>query len=249
MRQRGSSACRLALFLLDLAMMRTRLLPYLLAVLCVGPLRVAAQDAPNFLLGVNVTVAQPMGEMYARMPTQWGVGFGINALGRPLEEVPLLLGVDFSYSIYGRYTEPLPPPSWEETLEQVINHNIIMTHAVLRLSPLDNISPIRPYVEGLVGGKFFYTRWKLNSTIGGETVVVDSNTDEASVAFSYGFAGGLNIALGRHVLVDMRCGYLMGTPTTYVERATRQPDGSILYARGKTRTDMLVPQLGVQFAF
>jgi hypothetical protein len=239
----------LALFLLDLIIMITRLLPYLMLALCVGPLRVAAQDAPRFLLGANATVAHPMGEMYARMPTQWGVGFGINVLGRPQRELPVLLGVDFSYSIYGRYTERLPPPSWEETLEQVINHNIIMTHIVLRLSPLDNISPIRPYVEGLVGGKFFYTRWKLNSTIGGETVVVDSNTDEASAAFSYGFAGGLNIALGRHAVLDMGCGYLMGHTTTYVERALRQPDGSILYQRGKTRTDMLVPQLGVQFAF
>ncbi|MBX3102709.1 MAG: hypothetical protein KF690_09390 [Bacteroidetes bacterium] len=228
-------------------------MPFLprIVLLCVClPLWSRAQEVHTVLVGANVTVAYPMKEMYTHMPSRWGIGFGVHALARPVKRVPLLLGADFNYSIYGRYKETLPPQLADEKLEQVVNNNILMLHAVARISPLDGVFPLRPYIEGLIGSKLFYTRWKLNSTIAGETEVVDSNTDESSVAFSYGMAGGLNVALGKNVCIDLRCAYLRGHSTEYVERVVRDPNGDgIIYHYGKTRTDMLVPQLGMSFTF
>lgn len=201
-------------------------------------------------IGANFTVAYPMGEMNTNLQANWGLGFGLYYMGRPHEDTPIYLGADFNYTLYDKYSENLPPSFPGERLEQVINSNIIMTHLVMRVSPLDDISPVRPYLEGMVGAKFFYTRWKMTSYWDGNVEQIDANTDEASASLSYGLGGGIQIVPAENFAIDLRCNYLFGSETDYVRDVVRNPQTDMLeYNFGRTETHMLVPQLGVTFLF
>jgi len=219
----------------------------LLALVFGLPLSLLGQRAQ---LGAGFAIAYPLGEMNQNYDAQWGYGFNLYLMGKPSPNVPIYLGADFTYALYDKFRESLPPTFPGEELEQVINSNIILGHAVLRVSPMEEISPVRLYVDGLIGGKFFYTRWKLNSTIGGDTQVLEASTDEANFAASYGLGAGLQIAFTDHFALDLRALYLFGTETDYVQRVRRDANSNVLeYELVRTETTMLIPQLGFTLLF
>jgi len=219
----------------------------LFTLLLLLPFALVAQRAQ---FGAGFAIAYPLGEMNENYDAQWGYGLNLYLMGKLHEDVPLYLGADFTYALYDKFSESLPPTFPGEELEQVINSNIILGHAVLRVSPMEEISPVRLYVDGLIGGKYFYTRWKLNSTIGGDTQVLDASTDEANFAASYGLGVGLQIAFTDHFALDLRTLYLFGTETDYVQAVRRDPaSGALTYEMARTETTMLLPQLGFTLLF
>jgi hypothetical protein len=161
----------------------------------------------------------------------------------------LSLGFDFGYQIYGVEsfdTQDFYNGNFVTVTERTTN-NIVQSHAVLRLSPKEKGARFQPYLEGMVGGKYLFTRTVREEA--GE--VYDSVEDYNDFAFSYGGGGGIGIRLSSWIYLDLRATYLYGSFANYLTKGSILPDpnniDAVIYDVKKSRTDMLLPQIGINF--
>lgn len=121
---------------------------------------------------------------------------------------------------------------------------------MLRAQPRSG--PVRPYVDGLIGLKYLFTRTSVTDVDGDETIA--SDTDLGDTTFSYGVGGGLQIPLtkGREsrIILDTNVRYLRGGRADYLRRGSIIVDnGTVFYDILSSRTDVLTVQVGVMFQF
>lgn len=190
------------------------------------------------------------------------VGFGGNLfLGLGFEGTPIVIGVDLGYMVYGfeRRNEPFSTTIPDVTVDVETSNNIATGHFVLRLQAPKG--PIQPYVDGLAGGKYFFTETRIDNegwSDGHDPIAVSTNFDDW--AWSYGVGGGVNIRLyngpmGKDlrqgsVMMNVGLRYLYGGKADYLQKGSiRRENGEVFYTVDHSRTDMLLPQFGVTLAF
>lgn len=177
-------------------------------------------------------------------------------------EVPgtsLFLGTEASLVNYGR-REHLELYRIEDVPVQALrvaaSHNIAMVHLVARLQ-LPTTAPIRPYVDALGGLRAFVSKVRVDSDV---IVLPGGLAEEARMtdwAFSYGAGGGLDLLVHtgrstfskREVRVDLNVGvrYLFGAEADFVRLDdVLEIDDRFTFATTRSRTDMLIPQVGVR---
>jgi hypothetical protein len=220
----------------------SRRLPALLLLLTCG-LPAAAQ----YRIGLSGQLPIPMQE-FAQVNPRIAYGIGGYALLRIGADAPLYVGIDINYSLYGSSTTDLGRVDFTTRAERVINNNILMGHLMLRLQ-IGEEGSVQGYLDVLGGGKYLYTRSKINVidiNTGNVVNTTNTRTEFWDMAWSYGGAAGINIRLGENILLDVRCLYLAGTTANYVRQVTRTGNGYV-YDEGQSRTDMLVPQVGIVF--
>lgn len=134
-----------------------------------------------------------------------------------------------------------------EEFEQTTKNNALLAHLVLRIQPWDN-SLFRPYLDGLVGTKYLFTRTTVENL---ETEDTNSNLEMEDWALSYGVALGLQLGVFRNeaVTIDLRCVVLTGNASTFL---ARDPNASPPYFapieafwERNAPAAMLIPQIGV----
>ncbi|MCB0628543.1 MAG: hypothetical protein R2824_23620 [Saprospiraceae bacterium] len=134
-----------------------------------------------------------------------------------------------------------------EQFEQTTKNNALLAHFVLRIQPWDN-SLFRPYLDGLFGTKYFFTRTTIENL---ETEDTQSNLEQEDWALSYGVALGLQLGFFRNeaVTIDLRCSVLTGNNSTFL---ARDPNASPPYFapveafwERNAPAAMLIPQIGV----
>jgi hypothetical protein len=125
---------------------------------------------------------------------------------------------------------------------------------------LFHVSPpsgsFRPYLELLFGGAYLFTETSINSR-GNEEVASSTNFDD--FAWNYGAGGGLLINLYspensegnfEALFLDLKVRYLFGTEAEYLKEGSIViQNGNAYYDVSKSKTDLLLAQLGVMVSF
>ncbi|AEN73399.1 hypothetical protein Rhom172_1477 [Rhodothermus marinus SG0.5JP17-172] len=207
----------------------------------------AFQGSVYFLAGI------PQGEFRTNVDN---AGFGLDFdFGWRFLEVPLFLGAEAGFMIYGveHRREPFSLTIPDVTVDVETVNNMAMGHLLMRLQP--GLDRLWPFVEGLIGGRYFYTRTTIESEQQREIAVSNNYED---VALSYGYGGGLEIELYRNptpkrtqrFLIHLGGRYLYGSEAEYLRKGSiRRENGRVVYDVYRSRTNVLIWRFGVTFHF
>jgi len=234
---------------------------------CISALTVAALGlmpsgagialAQDVHLGVDFLTGLPHSEFSNNLGAN---GYGIAAYGLyQMPRVPIGIGFELGYMKYGskQRREPLSPTLPDTTVKVRTSNNILTNHLFLRFQP--RLGSVRPYADGLIGFKYLYTRTSVQGEGSSEPIAVSTNLGDC--ALSYGAGGGVQILLyqeqakrskGRlaHILLDAKLRYIRGSRADYLTPGSiHQENGQVIYDIRRSRTDMLVTQLGIALRF
>ena len=211
-----------------------------------GP-TITQQPNTNGLFGIHFGSARAHGRFdeASRGLQSWGMNLE-GAYRVP--ETPIFVGAAF---FYGLHDTSLDKNSYidgsGQTMRVRTNHNHINANGFVRIQPDINF-PVRPYVEGLAGMNWLYTREKVRPRRFAE--VFDAYSLQGSSAFFYGAGGGVTIPIPYTIVqIDLRAQYLRGGRMQYLrpddiswdpvnDQLSLSPRSSI--------SDMLLFRLGVQ---
>ncbi len=231
----------------------------------------AADSVPAVSGQVNLrgTVGIPRGGLRNNIS---GVGGRLHGyIGGWIGRRPLLVGLDLGILNYGRTTDQVPfsrTVGPRVPVEVSTNNNVVETHLSLRLQP--RTGRFRPYVEGLAGFKYLFTRTTVgdddfgNDELGddelGDDIAESTNYDD--FALSGGAGAGIDVRVYqqrepgktlRAVGVHLGVQYLLGQEAEYLaegdltdENGNGRLDRSELDVR-RSRTTFLQPHFGMTF--
>ncbi|MCU0448075.1 MAG: hypothetical protein MUE85_24505 [Microscillaceae bacterium] len=171
-----------------------------------------------------------------------GGGFNFNAYFPFSPKVPIFLGINFGYMLYGvnqqRLVDNLEVKAGNIVLDRIpvdfnINTNNNLINGLVSLRFKAPLQTIQPYLEGAVGFNYLYTRTKIIDNTGRFTVnnnnnttnnnnVINARTQINSWVLSYGGGGGFMINLGGSAFLDLRVLYLIGGRADYYDRSQTQ---------------------------
>ena len=206
----------------------------------------------TMLIGGNFQLGIPQGQLRRNLDkTSWG--FGGSLLGRLRSENPIFVGIDFSIQTFDNETlfeQELFNGILEEFQVTTKNH-VMNAHFLVRYQPEVNFF-IKPFVEGMLGTKWFYTRTVVKDVNDNSGETLSSDFDRGDWAASLGAAVGFQINLSKNYLfLEGRCAYLKGTSAEYLVRRADDPGGYIdpieAFEPMNSVTDLLIPQIGLKF--
>ena len=198
----------------------------ILSCVCIFTLHTAMSQVH---LGGGVLVGVPNGE-YAQYGGSVGVGFDANIFFPFAPKVPLFFGVDVGYVSLASNTQNEVLQAdvkigntvidvIQMPLEITTRNNLLQTHAVLRAkAPLPIVEP---YIDGLVGFKYIYTRTKIIDQTDNfqfsepDNNVINASTSQQDFVFSYGGGGGMMVNIGPNAKLDFRFVYLLSAEAEY----------------------------------
>lgn len=205
--------------------------------------------------GLYFSLAFPMGEFKENVK-QTGVGLtGEFFFLTPKRKLPVGLGLNLGYYVYGieKRSEP-----WSSTIPDVRvdierTNNLTNFHLVFLIAP--EYGKFRPYLEGLFGGSYFFTKSSVKSRYNEEVIAEDVNFDDW--AWSYGVGGGLTYLVSGDpninndaIFIDLKVRYLLGSEAEYLKKGSiRIESGRLYYDVNKSKTDLLSAHLGVRIFF
>ena len=187
------------------------------------------------------------------------LGFGVSGevlFFNPSPGLPFGFGLDIGYLNYGSESRQEP---FSTTIPDVIvdvnrSNNLVNFHLLFHIAP--PTGNVRPYLELLFGGAYLFTETSINST-GNEEVASNTNFDD--FAWNYGVGGGLQINVYtpdnpegtfEALFLDLKVRYLYGTEAEYLkEGSVTISNGDVYYDVSKSKTDLLITQLGVMAYF
>ena len=168
--------------------------------------------------------------------------------------LPFSAGINIGYTNYGSESrrEPFSLNIPDVTVDVDRTNNLVNFHALFQIAPPSGI--IRPYVEALFGGSYFYTETSIKSR-GNEDVASNTNFDDW--AWSYGGGAGFLIEVASDpstevasVFIDLKVRYLFGSEAEYLkEGSVKINNGQVLYDVSKSKTDMLTAHIGAVVYF
>jgi hypothetical protein len=208
--------------------------------------------------GVDLVLAIPQGAFADRID---GVGYGL--AGEFLYHVPntpVGFGLSGTFVVYGQETirERFGGGALGRVeVDVVTTNNIALGHALLRLQP--PTGAFRPYADALIGFSYLFTESRIEDVDFDDDRDIASSTNFDDGAFSYGIGGGVMAQVyqghsdGRafSVFVDARVRYLFGGEAEYLREGGIDTDsnGNLTFDVTRSRTDLLMPQLGVTVRF
>jgi hypothetical protein len=222
-----------------------------------------AAPAPAYgFFDIGLGLAIPNGDFRDQTDN---VGFGVNvAAGVGSRDLPFAVGVEGGFYVLGQHTDNVPLST---TVNRVFvdvqtTNNLAQGHVFLRMQPASGA--VRPFVEGLIGAKYLYTESSVQNEGWGDREDVFRSTNFDDWAFSYGVGAGAAIELHRtrkpgadfrtlSLLVSAR--WTPGSSAQYLSDTDlydRNNDGVVTtpdFDVSRSRTDVIVPTIGVQFTF
>lgn len=206
--------------------------------------------------GAGLVLAIPQGAFADRID---GVGFGLGGeIVYHIPNTPVGFGLAGTFVVYGQETirQNLLP---RVQVDVVTTNNIALGHALLRLQP--PTGAFRPYADALIGFSYLFTESRIEDVDFGDDRDIASSTNFDDGAFSYGIGGGVmaQVYSGRpegtgrafSVFVDASVRYLFGGEAEYLREGGIDTDnnGNLTFDIISSRTDLLMPQLGVTVRF
>src|SRR6185436_19141412 len=230
----------------------TRIAPLTFALFILITLGASSRtQAQELQLGIDFLTVIPQSEFKQNVRNN---GFGVSGnflvgLGRS----PLLAGLDVGVATYGHESRrvPLSGSIPDITVDVKTDNNIVLTHFLLRAQPRHGA--VRPYVDGLVGFKYLFTKTTVQTDSSDEALASDNNLSD--VAFSYGLGGGVQSRLarlggGRELLFDAKARYLWGARARYLkEGSIVRVGGTAIFDVLSSQTNAVTLQFGVAIRF
>ncbi|SHK48613.1 hypothetical protein SAMN04488087_1241 [Rhodothermus profundi] len=216
-------------------------------------LSLSAQAQTTFQGSVYLLAGIPQGAFRANVDN---AGFGLDFdVGWRFQHAPLFLGAELGFMIYGveRRKEPFSMTIPDVTVDVETVNNMAMGHLVMRVQPA--LGRLWPFVEGLAGGRYFYTRTSIESE---QQEEIAASTNYEDVALSYGYGGGVEIELyqkatprrRQRLLLHVGGRYLYGSEAEYLRKGSiRRVNGRVFYDVYRSRTNVLIWRLGLTFHF
>ena len=228
-----------------------------------------AQDAENVdvppyvITGFGILGGFPSGEFGENVKNP---GIGISGyVGYMIPRTPAVIGLDLGYLIYGheRRIEQFSLTIPDVHVGVVTENNIFSMNAFLRLQT--NPSPLRFYVEGVVGFHYLFTSTTIEnvdqSPFSGEDIATSTNLDD--FAFTKGVGGGILIEVWsggedrtpqnrtlRSVSLELRMRYHDGSEADYLKRGDIvRREGTAELNITKSTTDLITAHFGLAIDF
>lgn len=236
--------------------MKRKMYAFLVLVFLIYAPVMAADRPGGFQFGFSFEPLFPQGEFHDIMD-RIGWGGSLDAYYR-FPKSDLMVGAVLAYHVYGWDSRWEPfnayiPDVW---VKVSTTNAIARGHLVLRLQPSLGIS--EPYVEGLAGLQLLTTDTRVRSDDYDDEWIASSN-QLSSTVFSYGIGGGIMLNLLRVIsegrsrfalMLDIGVHYLRGGEADYLTPGDIEIDGDTVYRYvNSSRTDVLVPKIGISFAF
>lgn len=227
-----------------------RILPMLLAAgIAALPVHAQNSEANQGTLGGGIGISAPTGDF----DRTWGRNmFMIGAqLAYPLRRVPILqVGFSFGLSMMGKKGADVPITSnvlADTTGELSTRCRVFSYHPLMRLSPLRG--RVRPYVDGMVGFRQFSTTTQV--TAQGAEEELSKERNETDIAFSTGWAAGVQVTLGRLAYAEVRVERFDSGEATYVdpESVTVSDQGTVGFNTLTSNTDVVNVLFGLGLRF
>ena len=222
----------------------------------------AVDVPPVVITGIGILGGFPSGEFGENVKNP---GIGLSGyVGYVIPRTPAVIGLDLGYLIYGheRRTEQFSLTIPDVLVGVVTENNIFSMNAFLRLMT-GTTSPLRFYVEGVVGFNYLFTSTTIEDLprFSGEEIASSTNLDD--FAFTKGVGGGVLIEVWgagedrtpqnrtvRSVSLEVRMRYHDGSEADYLKR------GDIVRRSGtaelnitKSTTDLITAHLGFAVDF
>jgi hypothetical protein len=182
-----------------------------------------------------------------------GAGARFQFYLRPTPTSPLQAGIDLG--VFGRgqavETVRLNIAGFEDDYRIRASNGVGNFGLMLKLEPFSN-KRISPYIEGAVGTNVFYSTVNFRRENRNSEAINVGRTAETKgrAAIYYGSSAGLKIALGKKQVcgIDLKCAYFKGGKTDYNDKPYFS-QAEVVFERRRSRTDMLVPQIGFWVIF
>ncbi len=192
-------------------------------------------------VGFGLQLGVPMNEF--RQNTQ-AVGAGVNLnLYKPIApKVPVYIGFNLGYMLYGSYTQQINEQlglfdsngnaigqTIPVLLDVTTNNNMFNSNVALRIKA--PFASVQPYIEGLAGFNYLYTRTSIYDQTQNKMFIRDPNqesrlinarTQAQAFVWQYGAGGGILLKIGENVSLDIRGMYTIGGRATYFDRSQSQ---------------------------
>ncbi|MEO9004891.1 MAG: hypothetical protein ABI288_09150 [Ginsengibacter sp.] len=204
--------------------------------------------AQKFTLSPTLQLSVPQGE-YKTTNSDLGFGLRLNALYRP-SEMPVKVGIDIGMQERGRATQYFSGyvyGSYDDFRVDATN-NIVSLMFLIRFQSAKP-QKIKPFLDVTGGWNVFFSTVEVERlTFYSSYNSSYSNSSKAHWAVSYGGAGGLDISLNKRneIGLELKVGYLIGTYTRYLTNPYIDGNGDASFEEKSSRTDMLIPQVGVR---
>lgn len=168
-------------------------------------------------------------------------GFTINGLFQSKRDDWMYMGFDCSLYLIDFETD------FFADFNLLTSNRIANAHYRIHLR-YDLNSYTKPYIEGLVGAQYFFTRTVRQDLID-ENVFQGGEIDTGDFGASFGGGIGVQMRLGKGFYFDTSLSYLRGTPTEYLVRLDNPPAGQDpidSFEPVRSSTDLLVLKIGFQ---
>lgn len=210
----------------------------------------------NFSFGLSFQGGFPQGGFKNNVESN---GFGVDGIvAYSLPASPVAVGLDLGFITYGkvRRTEPFSPNIPEVLVDVKTTNNIFNSHLFVRAEGRNGI--LRPYIDGLLGLNYLFTRSSVEEQSFDEPIASTTNFDD--VAFSYGVGTGMKIKLAKSIddetgkvsrwFLDLKARYLLGGEAEYLrEGGLRNVNGSLVIDPSFSRTDLFTIGIGFSVLF
>jgi len=203
-------------------------------------------------IGGSLMLGIPKGEFKEKVD-RLGYGFQVQGtLWSPGITAPFTIGANMGYMIYGEETRNtrLSPDIPDIGVEVNRSNSIVNFNLLFQVCPF--AGPVKPYIEGLFGGAYIFTKTSVESEWSDEPVFESTNFDDWT--WNYGAGAGMLIKLTEGVgdfgvlYLDLKARYLFGTEAEYLREGDviiNQSNGSITYNVSKSKTDLLKIYIGI----
>lgn len=221
----------------------------------------AQETEGNIDAGFGFLIGFPSGDFKSNLDKN---GYGIGAhVGYAFGSTPIMAGLNFGFMTYGNERRQVPfsttIPDVKVDVER--DYNIVQGHFLLRVGP--NTGLLRPYLDGLIGFNYLYTKTTVQNKGNADREIASSvNLDDFTL--SAGGGGGIAVCVydGRaerkkgedgigEVLIHIEARYLAGTTAEYLKPGSITIDdkNNVLYDKASSRTDMVTGRIGVSLTF
>lgn len=199
---------------------------------------------------INILVGSPQSEFRDNLDR---TAVGINgSIAYPIA-APFYIGAELGIMTYGteQRTENFNPNIPEVRVNVDTDYDIFTAHFFLRYEGQGDI--IRPYVDGLVGLNYLFTRTSIEDRGGSnENIASDTNFDDTTL--SYGIGPGIKIKVSsneqRQILINLKTRYLFGGDASYLQPGSIEViNGDLSFDESRSETDLLTIHLGLSFKF
>lgn len=202
----------------------------------------------RFTLGGDAVMLQPKGEFASNIARGWGLNG--SALFRVDANGYVQLRLDGGVAQYGNETKKIPLNPITGRINFEVETSNVIGWAGLGGQLQIPDGPFRPYVNGSLAYTDFSTTSSLKGSNDSFGDISTRNQHDGSHAWIYG--AGVNIPFGRRFtsgMLNFGARYYQGAQASYLKKGDiiDNPDGTISFTPRRSKTDMILWQLGASF--